>query len=87
MNLGIALREDDLFFFLSGFFFHEHSRITGLQGKGEGILTPHYQFHTLHRHLDISRAINAENFRLIFRIKFCFVQGSFNSLNGSFDAI
>ena len=43
-------------------FFHEHSRITGLQGKGEGIsLTPHYHFHLLHRHLDISRAITAES--------------------------
>ena len=32
--------------------FHEHLRITGLQGKGEGIsLTPHYHFHPLHRHL------------------------------------
>ena len=42
-------------------FFHEHSRITGLQGKGEGIsLTPHYHFHPLHRHLDISRIIAAE---------------------------
>ena len=31
-------------------FFHEHSRITGLQGKGEGIsLTPNYHFHPLHR--------------------------------------
>ena len=49
------------FFFSMWIFFHEHSRITGLQGKGEGIsLTPHYQFHTLHRHLDISRAITAE---------------------------
>ena len=39
------------FFFLSGFFFHEHSRITELQGKVEGIsLTPHYHFHPLHRH-------------------------------------
>ena len=36
-------------------FFHEHSRITGLQGKGEGIyLSPHYHFHPLLRHLDIS---------------------------------
>ena len=43
-------------------FFHEHSRITGLQGKGEGIsLIPHYHFHPLHRHLDISRAITAES--------------------------
>ena len=42
--------------------FHEHSRITGLHGMGEVIpLTPHYHFHPLHRHLDISRAITAEN--------------------------
>ena len=49
-----------LFFFSIWVFFHDHSRITGLQGKGEGIsLTPHYQFHPLHRHLDISRVITA----------------------------
>ena len=43
-------------------FFHEHTRITGLQEKGAGIpLSPHYHFHLLHRHLDISRAITAEN--------------------------
>ena len=43
-------------------FFHEHSRITGLQAKGESIsLTPHYHFHRLHRHFDISRAITAES--------------------------
>ena len=43
-------------------FFHDHSRITGLQGKGEGISsTPHYHFHPLHRHLDISWAITAES--------------------------
>ena len=42
------------FFFLSGFIFHEHLRITGLQGKREGIsLTLHYHFHPLHRHLGI----------------------------------
>ena len=41
-------------------FFYENSRITGLQGKGEGIsLSPHYHFHPFHRHLDISRAIAA----------------------------
>ena len=40
--------------------FHEHSRITGLQGKGEGIpVTPDYHFHPLHGHLDISREIAA----------------------------
>ena len=51
---------DKRFFFSSGFFFHEHSRITELQGKGEGIsLSPHYQFHSLHRHLGINRANTA----------------------------
>ena len=48
------------FFFSIQVFFHEHSRFTGQQGKGEGIyLTPLYHFHPLHRHLDISRAIAA----------------------------
>ena len=50
------------FFFSIWVFFHEHSRFTGQQGKGEGIyLTPLYHFHPLHRRLDISRAIAAES--------------------------
>ena len=50
------------FFFSIWVFFHDHSPITGLQGKGEGIsLTPHYHFQSLHRHLDISRAITTES--------------------------
>ena len=50
------------YFFPSWVFFHEHLRITELQGKEEGIpLTPHYHFHPLHRHLDISWAIAAES--------------------------
>ena len=50
------------FFFSIWVLFHEHSRFTGQQGKGEGIyLTPLYHFHPLHRHLDISRAITAES--------------------------
>ena len=54
-----------VFFFSIWFFFHNHSRITGLQMKGEGIsLTPHYYFHTLHSHLDISREITAESLPL-----------------------
>ena len=54
--------KDFFFFFSTWVFFHEHSRIAGLQGKGEGIsLTPHYHFHPLHRRLDISRAIAAES--------------------------
>ena len=49
-------------FFPIWVFFYKHSQITGLQGKGEGIsLTPHYQFHPLHRHLDISRVVTAES--------------------------
>ena len=49
-------------FFSIWVFYHDHSRITGLQGKGEGIsLTPNYHFHPPHRHLDISRAIAAES--------------------------
>ena len=49
-------------FFSIWVLFHEHSRITGLHRKGEGIpLTPHCNFHWLHRHLDISRAITAES--------------------------
>ena len=52
-NLNLA------FIYLSYFyiwvFFHDHSRITGLQEKREGIsLTPNYHFHPLYRHLDIS---------------------------------
>ena len=50
-------------FFLSIWvFFHEHSRVTGLQEKGEGIsLTPHYNFHLLYRRLGISPAITTES--------------------------
>ena len=52
----------DFFFFSIWVFFHEHSRITGLQGKGEGFsLTPQYHFHPLYRHLDISQVITAES--------------------------
>ena len=49
-------------FFSIWVFFYGHSRITGLQGKGEGIsLTPHCHFYTLDRHLDISQAITARS--------------------------
>ena len=43
-------------FFSIWVFFHNHSQIIGLQGKGEDI-SPHYHFHPLHIHLDISRVI------------------------------
>ena len=44
-------------------FFHEHSRFTGEQGKGEAIsLTPLYHFHPLHGHLDVNWGITA-NFK------------------------
>ena len=43
-------------------FFHEHSRFTGRQEKGEAIsLSPLYHFHPLHKHWDISRAIIAQS--------------------------
>ena len=46
------------FFFYLGCFFHNHRTA----GEGGGIsLTPHYRFHPLHRHLDISQAITAES--------------------------
>ena len=49
-------------FFLSMFFFQEHSLFTGQQEKGEGIyLTPLYHLNPLHRHLDISRTITADS--------------------------
>ena len=51
-----------VFFYSIWIFYCNHSWITGLQGKGEGIsLTPHCHFHPVHRHLDISWAITAES--------------------------
>ena len=56
------LQRRTFFFFSIWIFFHDHSRITGLQGKGKGIsITPHYHFHPLHRHLDISKTITTES--------------------------
>ena len=50
------------FYFSVWVFFHNHSRITGLQGKEEGIpLTCHYHFQPLHRHFGISQTITAES--------------------------
>ena len=50
------------FSFSIRFFFHEHSRFTGQQGKGKCICLTHlYYFHPLHRHLEISRVITAES--------------------------
>ena len=55
----VATTKNQFFFWV---FFHEHSQITGLHGKGEGIsLTHHYYFHPLQGYLDISRAITAES--------------------------
>ena len=49
------------YFFFIWIFFHDHSRITGLQGKKEVIfLSPLYHLHPLHRHLHINQAITAE---------------------------
>ena len=49
-----------IIFFSIWVFFHDHSRITVLQEEEKAtFLTPHYHFHPLQRHLDISRAITA----------------------------
>ena len=61
-NLQYLLIEIYKVFFSFWVFFHEHSRFTGQQERGEGIyLTPLYHFHPLHRHLDIRRVIIAES--------------------------
>ena len=51
-----------IYFFSIRVFFHEHSRFTWQQGKGEAIsLTPLYLFHLLNRCVDISRMIAKES--------------------------
>ena len=58
-NQHYALKEIPLFSIWA--FFHEHSRFTGQQGKGEAIsLTSFYHFLLLYRHLDISRDNTAQ---------------------------
>ena len=46
-------------FFFIWVFFHKHLQFTGQQGKEVISVIPLYQFHPLHRHLDVSRAITA----------------------------
>ena len=57
-----------IYFFCLGFLsqtFTNHSTKGEVGGWGGDILlTPHYHFHLLHRHLDISRAITAESLPL-----------------------
>ena len=56
------------YFYLCGFSFtsiHESQDCTGRRARGGGIsLTPHYFFHSLHRHLDISWAITVQSLPL-----------------------
>ena len=55
-----------LLFFLIWVFCHKYSRFIGQQGKGEDIsLTPLCHFHSVHRHLDISRMITAKSSPLL----------------------
>ena len=67
MYIGVMFHDNEewckfFFFFSIWIFIHDHSRTTGLQGKGESISwNPHYHFHTLHKHLDISLVITAES--------------------------
>ena len=61
-KLEEEVQKSKVFFFSMWVFFHEYSRITGLQRKGDGIsLTPNYHFHPLHRDFDISRENTAES--------------------------
>ena len=58
-------------FFFYLVFFHGHSQIIGLQGKGEGIsLTPLYHFYPLHRHREssiwVSQTLSSILFVLLF---------------------
>ena len=65
VTTGLSVLLSWIDFFSIWVFFHNHLRITELQGKGKGIsLTSHYHFHPLHRHLDINRAITAESSHL-----------------------
>ena len=65
---GLLVIMHQKLFFSIWVFSHNHSRITGLQGKGEDIsLTARYHFPPLHRHLDIIRAITAESLPLHIR--------------------
>ena len=50
------------FFFRSGFLFTTIRESQDCRGRGRAfLLTPHYHFYRLHRHLYISRAITAES--------------------------
>ena len=61
-NVWVYISFSFLLFFYLCFPLHVHSRITGLQGKREGIsLTHHYHIHPLHRHLTIGRGIVTES--------------------------
>ena len=49
------------FFFLSGFYFTNIHELQDSRGRGRAFsFTPHYHFHPLQRHFDISQAITAE---------------------------
>ena len=63
MQLMLDLKKS---FFSTWTFFQEHSRITGLAGKGEGYnslkaLTLFHYLHLLHRYLDIYRVFTSKN--------------------------
>ena len=65
-RIGNSVHSAEFFKFFKFFsvwvFFHSHSRIIGLQEKGEDTsLTPHYHFHPLQKHLNISRVVTAES--------------------------
>ena len=61
-KLECNLYDKETFFLLSGFSFTTIHESQDCRGRGRAFfLTPHYPFHRLHRHLDISRTITAES--------------------------
>ena len=61
VNIRNKRKKCGIYFYCISVFFHEHSRFTGQQGKGDAIsLSPLYHFRPFHRHIDIGWAITAE---------------------------
>ena len=61
-NYKIKPRRRHFFFFYVGFLSRTFTKHRTAEKGGENIsLTPHYHFHPLHRHLDVSRAITSES--------------------------
>ena len=63
-NIAQVIFLCNVFFFYRGFLSQLFTNHRTAGGGGGHFLSPHYHFHRLHRHLDISRAITAESSHL-----------------------